>query len=151
MQDPPLDITANPSQRRSNVAESEVPSNDASYTDGGPGYPMDGIKEQISCELHHKLKNISVKVAVGSALPCPPNARWHHREIPPGYAKVGVDQIVKEWESMELDIPGPEGEITPGEVLGGIILWDKNNIRFPGSAPRPTLLPSSRRMSPSRP
>ena len=74
-QDPPLDITANPSQRRSSVAESEVPSNDASYTDGGPGYPVDGIKEEIPCEIHKKLKNISVKVAVGCALPCPPDAR----------------------------------------------------------------------------
>ena len=37
-----------------------------------------------------------------------------------------------------------------GEVLGGIILWDKNNIKLPGSAPRPTP-PPSRRRSPSPP
>ena len=34
------------------------------------------------------------------------------------------------FDSMELDIPGPEGETTLGEVLGGIILWDKNNIKL---------------------
>src|SRR3954462_1415828 len=112
---------------------------------------MYGIKEQIPCELHKKLKNVSVKVAVGSALPFQPEARWNGREIPTGYAKVGVDQIVKEWESMELDIPGPEGEITLGEVLGGIILWEKNNIRFLGSAARITLPPPSRRRYPSPP
>ena len=47
-----LDITAVPSQRRSSVADSEVPADDARVIDGGPGYPMDGIKDQISCELH---------------------------------------------------------------------------------------------------
>ena len=35
--------------------------------DGGPGYPVDGIKEQTPCELHDVLKNLSVKVAVGFA------------------------------------------------------------------------------------
>ena len=105
--------------------------------DGGPGYPVDGIKEQISCELHQKVKNISLKVAVRSALPCPPEARWNGREIPAGYAKVTVDEIIMGFDSMELDIAGPEGERTLGEVLGGIILWDKNNIKLPGSAPRP--------------
>ena len=72
LQDPALDITAGPSLRRSSVAESEVPSDGARMIDGGPGYPVDGIKEQISCELHQKVKNISLKVAVGCALPCPP-------------------------------------------------------------------------------
>ena len=113
-----------------------------------PSYPVDGIKEQISCELHQKVKNISLKVAVGSALPFPREARWQGREIPAGYAKVTVDGIVMGFDSMELDITGPEGERTLGEVLDGIILWEKNNIKLPGSAPRPTP-PSSRRRSPS--
>ena len=150
LQDPVLDITAVPSQRKSSVAESEVPSDDARMVDGGPGYPVDGIKEQASCELHQKVKNLSIKVAVGCALPCPPGARWHGREIPAGYAKVGVDEIAMGWDSMELDIPGPEGERTLGEVLGGIILWDKNNIKLPGWTPKPTPPPSGR-MSPSPP
>jgi hypothetical protein len=36
--------------------------------EGGPGYPMDGIKESISCELHQRMKNISMKVAVGQVM-----------------------------------------------------------------------------------
>ena len=151
LQDPALDITAGPSQWKSSVADSEAPAYDARrMIEGGPGYPVDGIKEQISCELHHKLKNISMKVAVGYALPCPPDALWHCREIPAGYAKVGVDEIVLGFHDMELDIPGPEGERTLREVLGGIILWDYNNNikQLPGSAPRPTP-PPSRRRSPS--
>ena len=71
-----------------------------------------------------------MNVAVGTDLLCPPEARWHGREIPAGYAKVTVDEIVMGFDSMELDIPGPEGERTLGEVLGGIILWDKNNIKL---------------------
>jgi hypothetical protein len=37
-----------------------------------------------------------------------------------------VDEIVTGFHDMELDIPGPEDERTLGEVLGGVILWDKN-------------------------
>jgi hypothetical protein len=54
-----------------------------------------------------------------------------------------VDAIVPGYESLELDIPGPEEETTLGEVLGGIILWDKKHIVFPGSAPRQPLSPPS--------
>ena len=75
--DPALDTTAVPSQRRSSVADSEVLDDDARVIDGGPGYPVDGIKDSISCELHQKLKNISMKLAVGYALPCLPDALWH--------------------------------------------------------------------------
>jgi hypothetical protein len=48
---------------------------------------------------------------------------------------------------LELDIPGTEGGVTLGEVLGGIILWEKC-IMFPGSAPRRPPSPPSRRNSP---
>jgi hypothetical protein len=89
------------------------------------------------------MKNISMKVAVGYALPSGPGQVWHGREIRAGYARVGVDAIVPGYESLELDIPGPEEETTLGEVLGGIILWDKKHIVFPGSAPRQPLSPLS--------
>jgi hypothetical protein len=44
--------------------------------------------------------------------------------------------IERGYESLYLDIAGPEDESTLGEVLGGIILWDKKHIMFPGLAPR---------------
>jgi hypothetical protein len=50
------------------------------------------------------MKNISMKMTVGQALPCPPDARCHGRKIPAGYAKVGVDKIVTGFYDMELDI-----------------------------------------------
>jgi hypothetical protein len=118
--------------------------------EGGSGYPVDGVKESISCELYQRMENISMKVAVRQALPCPPDARWHGREIPVGYAKVGVDEIVMGFHDMELDIAGPEDERTLREVLGGVILWDKNYIKLPGSAPRTTPPPSCLR-SPTPP
>jgi hypothetical protein len=96
------------------------------------------------------MKNISMKVAVGQALPCPPDARWHGREIRAGYAKVGVDEIVTGFQCMELDIPRLEDERTLGEVLGGVILWDKNYIKLPGLAPR-TIPSLSHRRSPTPP
>ena len=93
-----------------------------------------------------------MKVATGFALPYGPGALWHGTEIPAGYARVGVDEILTGFHSMELDIYGPEGERTLGEVKGGIILWDKENIKFPaGSAPWTTAPPPSRRRSPSPP
>jgi hypothetical protein len=96
------------------------------------------------------MKNISMKVAVEQALPSGPDVRWHGHEIPAGYAKVGVDEIMPGFHNMELDIAGPEDERTLGEVLGGVILRDKNYIKLPGSAPRTTPPPSHRR-SPTPP
>jgi hypothetical protein len=72
--------------------------------EGGPGYPVDGIKGSTSCELHQRMKNISMKVTVGQALPSGPDIRWHGREIPVGYDKVGVDKIVTGFHDMDLDI-----------------------------------------------
>ncbi|KAI4982282.1 hypothetical protein ZWY2020_022774 [Hordeum vulgare] len=53
-----------------------------------------------------------MKVAVGQALPSGPDARSHGREIPAGFAKVGVDEIMTGFNDMELDIAGPEDERT---------------------------------------
>ncbi|KAK1613168.1 hypothetical protein QYE76_036841 [Lolium multiflorum] len=134
-----LDNTASTSQRQSSVADSEVPSDGARMIDGGPGYPVDGIKEQTRCDLHQEFRNLSLKVAAGFVLPSlgleGKPALWHGNEIPASYARVGVDTIVPSFESMELEIPGGEGQGTLEEVLGDIILWDKKNIKLPGWVP----------------
>ena len=95
-------------------------------------YPVDNITEKTNCELHLKMKNISMKVATGFALPCGPGVLWHGNEIPAGYARVGVDEIQRGYEELDLDFPTPEGERTLREVGGGIILWLKKDIHFPG-------------------
>jgi hypothetical protein len=111
-------------------------------------YPVDDISGKTNCVMHQYMQNISMKVAVGYALPSGPGQLWHGREIQDGYARVGVDAIVTGYESLELDVPGPEEETTLGEVLGGVILWDKKHILFPGSAPRRPPSPPSPRNSP---
>jgi hypothetical protein len=145
-----LDNTDGTSQRRSNMADSEAPPDSPWMIDGGPGYPVDGIKEQTRCDLHQEFRNLSLKVAAVYALPTlgleGKPALWHGHEIPTGYARVGVDTIVPSFESLELEIPGGEGQGTLGEVVGDIILWEKKNIKLPGWVP-----PTSRRRSPSPP
>jgi hypothetical protein len=104
-------------------------------------YPVDDISGKTRCEMHQSMKNISMKVAVGYVLPSRPGQLWHGYEIRAGYARVRVDAIVPGYESLELDITRPKEETTLGEVLGGVILWDKKHIVFLGSAPRrPPLL-----------
>ncbi|KAK1611503.1 hypothetical protein QYE76_035176 [Lolium multiflorum] len=55
------DNTAGISQQRdSSVADSEV-APPLKMIDGGPGDPVDGIKEQTPCDLHDVFRNVSVK------------------------------------------------------------------------------------------
>jgi hypothetical protein len=44
-------------------------------------YPVDDIRDKKFFEIHHSMKNIYMKVAVGFALPREPGIRWHGREI----------------------------------------------------------------------
>jgi hypothetical protein len=71
------------------------------------------------------------------------------RQIPDNYARVRVDEVLHGYESLELDIAGPEEEATLGEMLGGVVLWKKKDTKLPGLAPPPP--PSSQRRSPSPP
>jgi hypothetical protein len=140
-----FDSNNSPSQRRSSVASTGLGADKAPMG----LYPMDEIKGKTHCELHRSMKNISMKVAVGCDLSYEPGVTWHSRQIPDGYARVGVDEIVPGYESLELDMAGPEDEATLGEVLGAVILWNKKDIKFLGLAPPPP--PPSRRRSPSPP
>src|SRR3954466_1145825 len=49
------------------------------------GYPVDDITEMTHCELHVKVVNISMKVAVGYALPIGPRPTYHCLLFPEGY------------------------------------------------------------------
>ena len=73
-EDPALDIN---SQRRSSVASTEVPVDENALIDDAPApprYPVDDVRESTDCELHQPMKNMSLKVAIGSALRCLPEA-----------------------------------------------------------------------------
>jgi hypothetical protein len=77
-------------------------------------YHMDDIREKTNYELHQPMKNISMRVLAGFALACEHGARWHGSEIQAGYARVRVDEILKGYENLELDIPAGEGGTTLG-------------------------------------
>jgi hypothetical protein len=81
-----------------------------------PRYPMDDIKEMKACHLYYPIGNMSMKVAIGSALPCLPGALHHNNPIQDGYARVTVEDIVQGFEDLEIDIATPEGERRLGDV-----------------------------------
>ena len=54
-------------------------------------YPVDDITIPTTCELHVRVKNISVQVAHGSVLPVNPASTINGMTIPPGYAFVTVE------------------------------------------------------------
>jgi hypothetical protein len=141
------DSQGGPSQRRSSVAYTGVGDDEAPMD----RYPVDDIREKTSCELHVGVRNLSLKAADGYALTCESTTLWHCNEIPDGYGRVGVDQLVPGYESLELDIPGANDERTLGDIVGGIILWRKKYIVFPGWAPRPPSSPPSRDSPPPSP
>jgi hypothetical protein len=74
-------------------------------------YPVDDITESTPCELHVKVVNITMKVAVGYALSIGTNATYHCRPIPHGYAVVGVDEVMSAFEQLKLDHPVGEGDL----------------------------------------
>ena len=92
--------------------DSTVPSMPRSSVGSAPGdalldtYPVDDIIENTNCELHFKIKNISMKVANAVAFTNPPEATFHCNPIPTGYARVMVDEVVDQYSGLELDIPG---------------------------------------------
>ena len=132
--DPEAD--AAPSQRSSNVG--------STHLSGCAGsYPVDHVTEKTNCELHVTMRNISVKVAVGYVYPTEEGAMYHHESISAGYARVGVDDIVKEFETMELDHPGGDDEKTLLDVKRGFALWKKQNIVLSDPLSRPPTRPCS--------
>jgi hypothetical protein len=91
---PAFDSNDGPSQRRSSVASMGLGADEVPMG----CYPMDEIKNKTSSELDQLMKNTSMKVADSYALSCEPGVTWHSRQIPVGYARVGVDEIVPGYE-----------------------------------------------------
>ena len=86
--------------------------------------------ENSNCELHFKIKNISLKAADAVSYTNPPGATYHCRTIPAGYARVVVDEVVDQYSGLQLDIPRGDEEHTLGEAIHRIILWRKDCIIF---------------------
>ena len=114
---------------------------------------MDDVTMPTLCELHVRARNISIHIAYGSALPLNPATTIHGRPIPPGYTSVTVEQILGNNEDLELDFVGGDGEKTLGDVLHGVVLWCKADIKLTASttAPLQTDRPSMWSRSPPSP
>ena len=120
--DPPMDSIV-PSMSRSSMGSAL---GDALLD----SYPVDCIMENTNCELHFKMKNISMKVADAVAYTNPPEATFHCNPIPAGYARVVVGEVVDQYLGLDLGIPGGDEEHTLGEAIHRIILWRKDCIIF---------------------
>ena len=94
-------------------------------------YPVDAITESQHCHLLAEWQNFKVKAAVGSVLPPEPDATYHCRPIPEGYARVMVDEITEGFEDLRLDHPTGEGETRLGSALKTPCLWRKELIKLP--------------------
>ncbi|KAK1643761.1 hypothetical protein QYE76_061566 [Lolium multiflorum] len=155
-EDHPMDLGSQ-EQRRSSVASTEAPPAGAPTIEitapeplvveitapEPPRYPVDDIKEMKECHLYYPIGNMSMKVAIASALPCLPGALHHNNPIADGYARVTVEDIVQGFEDLDIDIATPEGARRLGDVKRQFILWQKKFIKFPGEAPRRTSPPPS--------
>jgi hypothetical protein len=83
-------------------------------------------------------RTASVKVAVGYVYPSEDGAMHHHMPIPPGCVRVGVDEVVPGFETVELDIPRGEDERTLADVKHGFALWPKKYVVLLQRPPTPT-------------
>src|SRR4051812_11943960 len=102
--EPAFDATGLWNNQKSSVASTEVPGDDDD--DGAPtmacvGYPVDDITQMTHCELHVKVVNITMKVAVGYALPIGPAPTYHSCPVPQGYAVVGVDEDMHNFHGLK--------------------------------------------------
>jgi len=91
-------------------------------------YPVDDITQQTACELQIHYKGLINMVAFGSALLAQAGELYHGQPIPAGYARVGVEELCKGYEMLELDIPRGDNENTLAQAVHGYILWEKRNI-----------------------
>ena len=118
---------AGPSNLKSSVASSQLQPGDDDALTMAPlrRYPVDDSTESTPCELHVKVFNLTMKMAVGYAVPIGPKPTFHCSPVQHGYAIVGVDEVSKEFEELKLEHPaGEDGEVVElGEARKGTILW----------------------------
>jgi hypothetical protein len=117
------DATGRASQRKSSVASTELPGDD---DEPAICYLVDDITEASPCELHVKVVNLTMKVAVSYTLPIGPNPTYHFSPVSHGYAIAGVDQVMSGFEQLKLDYPMGEGDLYElGEAKKPTVLWLK--------------------------
>ena len=113
---------------------------------------MDDIADPLTtCELHIPKENATVMVAIGVVFPIDhtKTPRIHATIIPPTYASVSVDRVMKGFSNVPLDTEGGDREKTLGEGEKIFICWRKCYIIILGASlssllPPPPQLPNPR-------
>jgi hypothetical protein len=95
---------------------------------GQQRYPVDDITQRKPCALQSKHKGIIFMVGYSTVVPIQPGDVYHGQPIHVGYAKVGVEEVCQDYETLELGIPRGDGETTLAQAILGWILWEKCNI-----------------------
>ena len=86
------------------------------------------LTEDNPCELHipFDYKGMTMKVASGMALP---GRTLHNQDIPPGYVRASVSEIVAGYKDNEIECPIPEAGIeTLQDSLGSFIIWKCHEV-----------------------
>jgi hypothetical protein len=133
---PAANISPGSAQLKSSCDSTEVPVRQDD--DVGMRFPVDDITALLtSCELHIPEGNATVKVPTGVISPIDPTKtpRIYSVTIPPGYASVSVDRVVKGHENVALDIEGGDREKTLGEAEKTFMCWKKLYIIIPRAPP----------------
>jgi hypothetical protein len=84
--------------------------------------------KRTPCALQSKQKGIIFTVGYGTVAPTKPGDVYHGQPIPVGYVKAGVEEVCQDYETLKLNIPGGDGEMTLAQAIHGWILWEKRNI-----------------------
>jgi hypothetical protein len=113
-----------PGARKSSQASVVLPDEE------GVDHPVDHITEPTKCSLHVFAAGTTLKVAEGQAFPTSGPQILHTRPIPPGFAKVCVDNVLQGCGQVHLEVPGQDGNNKLGQNLGGFIAWRKRDIKF---------------------
>jgi hypothetical protein len=112
--------------------------------DAGLRFPIDDITDPLTtCELHNPKYNDTVMVAISVVSPIDytKTPRIHGTIIPPGYASVSVDRVLKGFSNVSLDIEIGDREKTLGETEKIFICWCKRYIIIPRASPSSLLPP----------
>ena len=110
-------------QSNSTCAQSSVASTTAQP------YPVDSVTSTTPCMLLYPIGRAKKTKEVAKAHVDTVGALFEGKPIPPLYACVRVQELLKSsYEDNEIDIPTADGKTTLGQCVGITILWHKRDI-----------------------
>ena len=92
-------------------------------------YPVDSVTSTTPCLLLYLIGRAGKTKQVAKAHVDPAGALFEGKPIPPLYACVRVQELLKSsYEDNEIDISTADGKTTLGQCVGITILWHKRHI-----------------------